>query len=383
MPKILVTEFVSSTNPRDEASIRAYWELVLEGFSMAYTAAKVLKDTGAEVHLTLSYMFENMKLPFRTVIIGRKKNYFDVLEKIETLYDYVLLIAPPRELIKASKIVKDKILGPTHDCILTFSNKKSTYKFLEEHNIQVPRTKYLHKGRTLEEESLPYPVVVKPVDMAGGAGITLVKTPDNLEYALNRAWDNTFSEEIAVQEFLVGIHASISVISDGSNVHFISNNIQLIEVGDKGELKYYGGITPLKNGEISEKSLSIINKILKGCNCLRGYFGLDVVWVGWRPYVVEVNPRLTTSFIGLAEVLGGDLGRLILYSVGEEKFYRKTRFNFEKYSYYVILDKIVKALPHEKILRLRKSNRSIVTGVVENIGDAFLRVRELRSSSKA
>ena len=295
----------------------------------------------------------------------------------------MLLIAPPRELIKASKIVKDKILGPTHDCILTFSNKKSTYKFLEEHNIQVPRTKYLHKGRTLEEESLPYPVVVKPVDMAGGAGITLVKTPDNLEYALNRAWDNTFSEEIAVQEFLVGIHASISVISDGSNVHFISNNIQLIEVGDKGELKYYGGITPLKNGEISEKSLSIINKILKGCNCLRGYFGLDVVWVGWRPYVVEVNPRLTTSFIGLAEVLGGDLGRLILYSVGEEKFYRKTRFNFEKYSYYVILDKIVKALPHEKILRLRKSNRSIVTGVVENIGDAFLRVRELRSSSKA
>ena len=118
MPKILVTEFVSSTSPHDEASIRAYWELVLEGFSMAYTAAKVLKDAGAEVHLTLSYMFENMKLPFRTAIVGKEEDYFDVLEKIETLYDYVLLIAPPRELMKASKIVKDKILGPTYDLSL-------------------------------------------------------------------------------------------------------------------------------------------------------------------------------------------------------------------------------------------------------------------------
>ena len=381
MPKILVTEFVSSTSPHDEASIRAYWELVLEGFSMAYTAAKVLKDAGAEVHLTLSYMFENMKLPFRTAIVGKKEDYFDVLEKIETLYDYVLLIAPPRELMKASKIVKDKILGPTYDCILTFSNKKSTYKFLEERGIQVPRTKYIRKGRTLEE-NLPYPVVVKPVDMAGGAGITLVKTPDNLEYALNRAWDNTFSEEIAVQEFLVGVHASISVISDGSNVHFISNNIQLIDVGSKGELKYYGGITPLRNSEMLEKSLSIINKMLKGCNCLRGYFGLDVVWVNWRPYVVEVNPRLTTSFIGLAEVLGEDLGKLILYSVGEEKFHRKTRFNFENYSYYVILDRTVKTLRHERILQPGKSKRSIVVGVAESIDNVFLRVRELRSNSK-
>ena len=157
---------------------------------------------------------------------------------------------------------------------------------------------------------------------------------------------------------------------------------QLIDVGSKGELKYYGGITPLRNSEMLEKSLSIINKMLKGCNCLRGYFGLDIVWVNWRPYVVEVNPRLTTSFIGLAEVLGEDLGKLILYSVGEEKFHRKTRFNFENYSYYVILDRTVKTLRHERILQPGKSRRSIVVGVAESIDDVFLRVRELRSSSK-
>jgi biotin carboxylase len=44
---------------------------------------------------------------------------------------------------------------------------------------------------------------------------------------------------------------------------------------------------------------------------LRGYCGVDLV-LGKKPYVIEVNPRLTTSFIALARVLDANLGELLI-----------------------------------------------------------------------
>ena len=380
MPRVLVTEFISSTGPRSKGTVKSYWDLVVEGFSMAHTAAKVLKEAGADVYITLNSAFENIRLPFKMIVVKDYEDYLGVLEKHASLVDYVILIAPPKELIELAKIVKDKTLGPTYNYIQLFSNKKNTFLFLKEHDILVPKTVFLRKESTT---NVPYPVIVKPIDMAGSAGITLAKSHEQLKYAISYAFQNTFLDEVAVQEYLVGIHASISVISNGQEIIFLSNNIQLIKTDSKGHLKYYGGITPLKNKSLHEKSMDLACKIVKICKGLKGYFGLDLVWVNWKPYIVEINPRLTTSFLGLAEIFGADLGKLMLYSVGEKvEAEAKVDVKNVGYAYYVISEKKREILSNERILSVGAAKKNIVLGKASTISKAILRINKLRSYNR-
>jgi hypothetical protein len=45
---------------------------------------------------------------------------------------------------------------------------------------------------------------------------------------------------------------------------------------------------------------------------LRGYLGIDLVLADGGPRVIEINPRLTTSYLGLRRVAGANLAGFIL-----------------------------------------------------------------------
>jgi predicted ATP-grasp superfamily ATP-dependent carboligase len=50
---------------------------------------------------------------------------------------------------------------------------------------------------------------------------------------------------------------------------------------------------------------------------LRGFVGIDVVWHPQRgPVVIEVNPRLTVAYAGLAATRGGKLACALLEAHG-------------------------------------------------------------------
>ncbi|HIE55385.1 MAG TPA: ATP-grasp domain-containing protein [Chromatiaceae bacterium] len=69
-----------------------------------------------------------------------------------------------------------------------------------------------------------------------------------------------------------------------------------------GYVKYWGGVSPLRDGEIVRRVGDVLARVASCYPELRGYVGFDVVMSGSRVYVVEVNPRLTTSFVGIAEL---------------------------------------------------------------------------------
>jgi len=48
---------------------------------------------------------------------------------------------------------------------------------------------------------------------------------------------------------------------------------------------------------------------------LRGYIGVDMVLTNDEPVVIEVNPRLTTSYIGLRKVINFNLAQAIVNAV--------------------------------------------------------------------
>jgi predicted ATP-grasp superfamily ATP-dependent carboligase len=71
--------------------------------------------------------------------------------------------------------------------------------------------------------------------------------------------------------------------------------------------EYQGGIVPRR----SDREEEILKAAKMAALGLQGYAGIDLV-VGDLPRVVDVNPRPTTSIVGIAKVMREELADLIL-----------------------------------------------------------------------
>ena len=58
--------------------------------------------------------------------------------------------------------------------------------------------------------------------------------------------------------------------------------------------------------------IKIANLISKSFPGLYGYVGVDVVFEDNMWKVIEINPRFTTSYVGLEKVYGGKINRMII-----------------------------------------------------------------------
>lgn len=138
-------------------------------------------------------------------------------------------------------------------------------------------------------------ILTKPIDGVGCEGIGFFSSRRKRERAI-------------FQEFLSGEHASCCLLMEKSGGAVLSVNRQDILING-GRFEYRGGEIPLKH-ELSEICARIALRAAGALN-LHGYCGVDLV-VGRIPYIIEINPRLTTSFIALAQVTRANLGELLV-----------------------------------------------------------------------
>jgi len=73
-------------------------------------------------------------------------------------------------------------------------------------------------------------------------------------------------------------------------------------ISEDGRLRYLGGELPLAAG-LAERSVALAERALAALPETSGYVGVDLVLGrdpnGGEDFVIEVNPRLTTSYVGL------------------------------------------------------------------------------------
>jgi predicted ATP-grasp superfamily ATP-dependent carboligase len=73
-------------------------------------------------------------------------------------------------------------------------------------------------------------------------------------------------------------------------------------ISDDGRLRYLGGELPLASG-LADRARALADRAISALPQSVGYIGVDLV-LGREPggsedVVIEVNPRLTTSYVGL------------------------------------------------------------------------------------
>jgi tyramine---L-glutamate ligase len=218
------------------------------------------------------------------------------IERLAPLCDMGLVIAPDKMLSRYTMILEQHThnIGCGAMNAALCANKVRTTQILKSHGIPVPADATYGKR------------VVKPVHGCGAQGVRLTSSePGSGEFS---------------QEYIEGEHFSASLV--GSRIvgdaclYFSGNpplslavNRQFIEIGDDGAFRYRGGETPVHPAR-EQEILDVATKTIAVLGC-QGYCGVDVV-VADKVYVVDVNPRITTSLVGIAACMEEEIARILV-----------------------------------------------------------------------
>lgn len=238
--------------------------------------------------------------------------------------DAVLLIAPEiggilTQLTLMAEHLNKKVLGCHSSVIKIASDKYQTYQQLKRYSIPTIPT-YLFSDWPKGERGT---WVTKPVDGAGCAEMALFDDATQL-LAWMRGRENTH----IIQPLQRGEAASFSMLCKDGKTYLLTCNRQKI-VMDNGLIQYQGGVI---NAFISHRVVfeAVAQQIAKAFPGLAGYVGVDLIVDDESLYVVEINPRLTTSYVALYLACGVNPARMLT-----DLFYNEC-FDFPAIAYHSV-----------------------------------------------
>ncbi|MEM2133672.1 MAG: ATP-grasp domain-containing protein [Candidatus Jordarchaeaceae archaeon] len=184
------------------------------------------------------------------------------------------------------------IMGNTSENIKKSRDKISIYREAEKLGIQSPNSIIVKSVEDAVEaaELIGLPVVVRPTKGGGGQGIHLAKNIKEVERMFQLLSNQ---RNVMIQEYIRGIDASCSLLSNGTSALVVSINEQLIGLSELGakDFIYCGNIVPLKTTEQVYKKIKDASENLIELLNLKGSNGIDYVIRRGEPYLLEINPR--------------------------------------------------------------------------------------------
>lgn len=223
--------------------------------------------------------------------------------------DFVLIIAPEFEghLLRKTWAIERlgiKLLSPNSEFIAITSDKWRTYQYFRANDVRTPETWLLDRQNPqLPDE--PFPLVVKPVDGCGSQGVQLLSSEkDEIDWS-------EISGDAIVQPYCSGTPVSKAYIKRESWYWSLPTCRQILCA--KSRFQYLGGDTNIP-AHLASRAMHLAShpRVFNSV----GYFGVDLILGdaedGSQDYVIEINPRLTTSYIGLRALSRTNLAQAML-----------------------------------------------------------------------
>lgn len=161
--------------------------------------------------------------------------------------------------------------------------------------------------------------VVKPDDGAGAVATRRFGDRSAARDDLARRWRR--GERATLEPWVDGEALSASLLCRAAGCELLSVNRQQIGVDASGVVSFDGvelGVFAAADprGAAIGRTAAAVARAIPG---LRGFVGIDLIWHAERgPVVVEVNPRLTSAYVGLSAALGRNLAGELLAAHAEE-----------------------------------------------------------------
>ncbi len=267
---------------------------------------------GVSIITTRDVRLAGFSLCADRVVNLHHEQYLRTLNDLIAEVDAVLVIAPESDgvLARLSAIVEQRgklLLGSSAEGVSIAGDKWDCFRRFAANNLATPRTWLVSCAEALPAaEEFGFPLVVKPVDGVGCEGVSIVSDSSSLRTALDLLHPRP--ESILVQPYLSGTHASVSLLVAETGVLPLSLNEQAVSVGMP--FLYRGGSVPLDHMQ-RDLAFEYAERAVSLAPGLKGYVGVDMLLTEKECYTIEINPRLTTSYVGLRQVININLAEAI------------------------------------------------------------------------
>ena len=302
--------------------------ILSEGFGMLRT---LISDFKAAGHFVITFLDSRLitfspSLDADEIITPSSKEELEkTLTSLSKSVDAVYIIAPEsgqvlQRLVECVEAADGVSLNCAATAIEKVSNKYTIYDELKRIGIRVPETLMVDSCEDIKKikysvSELGFPLIFKPIDGVSCQGLSIVKSERQITRALNKLMEESLGRYFLAQKFINGTASSVSLISTGEKAFPLTLNEQIVTLSPpNSNSAYTGGIVPLHH-PLLENALETAQRTVELFKGLRGYIGVDMVLTNDEPVVMEVNPRLTTSYIGLRKVINFNLAQAIVNAV--------------------------------------------------------------------
>lgn len=366
---ILVFEYFTSAGVEDLS-------IVSEAVELIRSLVSDIKDEDIYVLLTKQFkdIFDDFDFDVKTIIIDEKLE--DWLEREAYVFDRAMFIAAEGDmnlynLTKLLELKDIKVYGSDHYAVNLTSDKFETFDYLKNrvkqpmtYNILInPKTYWKRAiqiffdringdyGDGIDDGTVPIMQKPKDIPVLDNSDRDKVKKNkliakprfgvdcDDLKVISSKLdideLENIYptGSRFIVQEYIPGDVCSVSLLCDGKEALLISLNKQIVEIDENGG-EYLGGYVPYDH-PLKDKAFELAKRACEFIPGLKGFVGVDLILAD-DVYLIEINSRFTTSYVGLQKVSNINIGQTIIDlidkkisigDIGEIEFSDKASFS--------------------------------------------------------
>jgi predicted ATP-grasp superfamily ATP-dependent carboligase len=318
--KLFVYEFVTGGGAWQAAgSIEPDGSLLAEGRAMAAALVADLMAAGIEVSAMLDTRVQgSVVLSCPVKLVGSSREEEEAFRRQVHEADVTLIIAPEigGALFDRCRTVEElggRLVSPGSPFVAIAGDKQATAERLSGRGVRVPPGIRLSDNLDAATEEL-FPAVIKPCD---GAGSWLVNRVSDRQQLLMLgklpAYQPLLRQgTLRMERLVTGLAASVAVLCGPAEYVPLSPCEQIL--GGEG-FEYLGGRLPLAP-PLSARARHLAVDAVKALPPATGYVGVDLILGqaadGSEDHVIEINPRLTTSYVGLRRACRQNLAAAML-----------------------------------------------------------------------
>jgi tyramine---L-glutamate ligase len=255
--------------------------------------------------------------PTRTLVhVAEPAREEQTFRALAAAADFSLVIAPEFDgiLERLCRWVEEErgyLLGPSATAVRLTADKLTLAYHWKTQGIPTPIV--LDTPSWSAPASFSYPIVAKPRYGAGSQATFLVHNDEGLAQALLHAESEGWTSPLLLQDYCPGLPVSVAFLAGGEKRYALPALEQ--RLSHDGRFRYLGGRLPLPD-KLDRRARRLADRAVKDLEGLQGWFGVDLLLGdpedGSGDVVIEVNPRLTTSYLGLRQLARFNLAEALL-----------------------------------------------------------------------
>jgi predicted ATP-grasp superfamily ATP-dependent carboligase len=274
-------------------------------------AADFAAIPGAEVTVLRDLRLDQLALPGCEVVeIDSAASWRFEFESRASAADHTLVIAPEFDGILRGALERlagagGRSLNASVEFATLASDKHRTAERLAAAGVPTPHGQVIEADAERLPRDFAYPAVLKPLDGAGSQHTLLVQGPADEPEPY--PWPRR------LERFIPGRPASVAAICGPGSRVLLPPCWQTLS--EDGRFTYRGGAL-IREPTLAARARALAAHVLDAMPPAHGYVGVDVILgndpEGAGDVAIEVNPRLTTSYVGLRAAVRHNLAEAMV-----------------------------------------------------------------------